>query len=267
MKLVHSVAKRVAACAILGAFYESITDAAPSARSPTVSPAPTFVEVCDICASPDLSITLPDVTVVINGVSSTCGVLSQIADARLVPPGQACSDTIAVVVENCGCSPKVSTQDPTLALTEFPTESPIVVPLLQDCYVNLQDLQTIVRAQDPTLKHTYKLCPNTVFNMGYVNASGYCCDDGYPPMWPRKDTTYQCGDDGSSSNNCVLRGGSTQITSFSFHFNFQEKTGAVFKGITFEQAEDISILLVGEGDFTFVDCIFQVRFPVKQNAL
>jgi hypothetical protein len=266
MTLVHSLATWVATCIILGAFYgDGITIAASPTRSPTASPAPSFTEVCNICRSPDLSITLPNVTVVINGVPATCGLLAQIADARLIPPGQDCLDTIAAVVENCGCSPEGSTQDPTLELTEFPTESPIVVPPLQDCYVNLEDLQAIVRTQDPTLKHTYKLCPNTVFNMGFLDDSNICCVDGYPPMWPRKDTTYQCGDDGSSSNNCILRGGSTHVISFPFHYNFEEKTGAVFKGITFEQAADISILLVSEGDFTFDDCIFQVC--LEDNAL
>jgi hypothetical protein len=267
MKLIHSLAPWVATCIILGAFYgDGITVAALTTRPPTSSPAPSFVEVCDICGSPDLSITSPDVTVIINGVSARCGLLSQIADARLVPPGQACNDTVAAVVENCGCLPIESTLDPTLEMTEFPTASPIVVPPLQDCYVNLQDLQTIVRFQDPTLSHTYTLCPNTVFNMGYLNASNVCCVDGYPPMWPRKDTTYQCGDDGSSSNNCILRGGSYQVTSFPFHFSYEEKTGAVFKGITFEQAAEVSVLLVNAGDFTFVDCIFQVRFPVVEHV-
>jgi hypothetical protein len=112
-------------------------------RPPTFSPAPTFVEVCDICASPDLSITLPDATLIINGVSATCRLISQIADARLVPPGQPCNDTIAAVVENCGCLPNepsaptmlpVDTLAPTTAAGIAPTISP--APTFQEeCYI------------------------------------------------------------------------------------------------------------------------------------
>jgi hypothetical protein len=143
--------------------------------------------------------------------------------------------------------------------TEFPTVAPFVVPSLQDCYTNLKDLQTIVRAKDPFSKEVYKLCPNTVFDIGFNNASGYCCENGYPPLWPRKDTTYQCGDDGSSANNCTLRGGSTQVMSFAPHFNFEDKTNAVFRGLTFEDAKDMATLMLTYGDFTFDDCIFKVR--------
>jgi uncharacterized membrane protein YgcG len=112
-------------------------------RPPTFSPAPTFVEVCDICASPDLSITLLDATVIINGVSATCGLISQIADARLVPPGQPCNDTIAAVVQNCGCSPNepssptmlpVDTLAPTTTTAVAPTISPAPT-FVEVCYI------------------------------------------------------------------------------------------------------------------------------------
>jgi hypothetical protein len=155
--------------------------------------------------------------------------------------------------------PTNGTDSPTSFVeTEFPTVAPFVVPSLQDCYTNLNDLQAIVRAKDPFSKEVYKLCPNTVFEMGFLNASNVCCVNGHPPLWPRRDTTYQCGDDGSSANNCTLRGGTLHVISYNEQFSSEEKTNAVFKGLTFEDAAEIAILMTAYGDFTYDDCVFKV---------
>jgi hypothetical protein len=144
-------------------------------------------------------------------------------------------------------------------MTMTPTQSPIVVPDRQPCYTNLTDLRLIIMAKDPFTKEVFKLCPNTVFEMGFLNASNICCINGPNPLWPRKYTTVQCGDDGSSKNNCTLRGGSSQAISFPYHYNFEIKTESIMKGLTFENAKDISILMLGVGDVTFDDCIIKVR--------
>jgi hypothetical protein len=151
-------------------------------------------------------------------------------------------------------------------MTKFPTQSPIVVPDRQPCYTNLTALRLIIMAKDPFTKEVFKLCPNTIFDMGFLNASNVCCINGPNPLWPRKYTTVQCGDDGSSKNNCTLRGGSSQAISFPYHYNSEIKTESIMKGLTFENGKDLAILLLGTGDVTFDDCIIKVR-QSKSSAL
>jgi hypothetical protein len=129
---------------------------------------------------------------------------------------------------------------------------------LQECYTNLTEAQDLVAAKDPFTKTIFTLCPNTVFDIGFNDADQYCCINGPPPMHPRRSTTIQCGDDGSSANNCTFRSGSTQVFSFSLHFNGEVKSNTAFKGITFEDAAQISLLLLTDGEFLFDDCIIQV---------
>jgi hypothetical protein len=143
--------------------------------------------------------------------------------------------------------------------TLSPTVAPFVMPPLQDCYTNLSDVFTLARFQDPFAKNVYNLCPNTVYDIGHLDAESYCCINGQKPLWPRKDTTYQCGEDGKSSNNCTFVNGATQVISFAPHWNFEKKSNTIIKGITFTDAKDMGILIMTDGEFLFEDCIFKVN--------
>jgi hypothetical protein len=168
----------------------------------------------------------------------------------------------AVTAPAAGAS-TTQTNAPTPA-TAFPTSAPFVVPELQECYTNLTTLALILRAKDPFIRQVYKLCPNTVFEMGYNDASNVCCLDGFAPIYPRRLMTVQCGDDGSSANNCTLRGGTSQLN-FSPQAS-ELKTDVIVKGLTFEDALGASIFILGTGGITFDDCIIKVRMLVFRHS-
>lgn len=144
--------------------------------------------------------------------------------------------------------------------TPMPTSAPFAVPPEQECYTNLTALNLIVRAKPAYEKKTYILCSNSVIQVGRLGPDGECCTGGVDPLWPRRDVTYQCGEDGSSANNCTLVGGAVHVLGFKYMFNNEPKTDAVFRGITFDAAYDISILMIAPGTYFFHDCIFKVCY-------
>jgi hypothetical protein len=82
--------------------------------------------------------------------------------------------------------------------------------------------------------------------------------NGMAPLVVRSNTHYVCGDDGSSANSCVLRGGQVQALS-SYGMFSEAATNCLFKGITFQNATGAGASLANVGDVTFDDCIFKVR--------
>jgi hypothetical protein len=126
-----------------------------------------------------------------------------------------------------------------------------------DCWDNTTRIYDNLRNQPPFGTNEYILCPNTVYNIG-VNKEGSCCDDGDFPLVGRSNTHYKCGNDGSSENNWTFVGGTQQIILDSNWFG-EESTDVIIQGITFDNAERFATLPGTVGDFTFRDCIFQVR--------
>lgn len=99
---------------------------------------------------------------------------------------------------------------------------------------------------------TVVLCPKTTFDVGDLGDTG--ADNGQMPLIAFPRTTYLCGEDGASTNNCVLRGGEIQ---------FWNPPGAAIgeisvRGVTFENSTFVAILLQGSGTIDFIDCIIQV---------
>jgi hypothetical protein len=141
--------------------------------------------------------------------------------------------------------------------TEIPTAAPFFYAPLE-CYDKLQIVHDMIKVQEPFMQHVYKLCPNTVFDIGTIDENHECCIQGDARLVPRKDTTIQCGEDGLSTNNCTLRGGPVQVISWDENYNLEAKTNTALKGLTFESTDQISILLMTGGEFLFEDCIFQV---------
>lgn len=133
----------------------------------------------------------------------------------------------------------------------------VVVVADEHCYTNTTEIfEYLATAADGSEDVTVVLCPDTVFMIGDLDDEGdnLSVQGGTMPLiaFPRVD--YLCGDDGSSSNNCVLQGGAIQLWS---------PPGAALmtasvQGITFSEATFASILLQGSGDVEFEDCIVQV---------
>lgn len=67
--------------------------------------------------------------------------------------------------------------------------------------------------QDETIPRTYVLCENTEFQVGEADLSngwgfGNAIKNGQLPIAGRSNIKVQCGDSGSSFNNCTIRDGS-----------------------------------------------------------
>lgn len=110
----------------------------------------------------------------------------------------------------------------------------------------------------PFSSNTYILCPDTVFTIGFTDSQGGCCDDGDLPLMARTNTKYQCGEDGSSANNCLISGGTSQVLVNELVFAESEATSVVMQGLTFSDASMTASMPNQPGDVTFVDCIFMV---------
>jgi hypothetical protein len=139
------------------------------------------------------------------------------------------------------------------------------------CYLNLTRLNDALQTADVSTQRTYTLCPNTVFDIGISTPFGECCQEesGQHPLVATPNTRFQCGSDGKSSNNCVIRGGTFQFQSV-FSFTGTSFTTATVSndnvqvaGITFESASNIGLRLSQAGDITFTDCIIRVSVSGK----
>jgi hypothetical protein len=142
--------------------------------------------------------------------------------------------------------------------TATPTRAPIPAPVpARPCFTNLTEIEDLTKLKNPYFVETYVLCPNTIFQIGVVGPNNTIVG-GYNAIQPRANTVYTCGEDGKSSNNCIIRGGSYQVYHAFVTYNRENKVGVVFKGITFDDSIEGGLVLVAPGDTTFIDCVFSV---------
>jgi hypothetical protein len=128
------------------------------------------------------------------------------------------------------------------------------------CYDDLTVLYNDLQTADLSAQKTYTLCPNTVFEVGTSSLFGECCSDGgQNHLVARPNTRFQCGEDGKSANDCVLRGGTFQFQSTLSSSVGTSNENVQVAGITFETAANVGIILSQAGDVTFTDCIIRVR--------
>jgi hypothetical protein len=128
------------------------------------------------------------------------------------------------------------------------------------CIRNLTELAVLQDARGRRVgRHvTYILCPNTVYLptdevLFKLNANA----------------TYLCGTDGSSANNCIVRGGYTQVSISLFPYNWARKDNITVSGFTFEKSPAYNLIVASDGRFYFRDCIFKVSeagFGSKYNV-
>lgn len=168
-------------------------------------------------------------------------------------------------------SPVEATFEPTLTLapsvsprpiapvTPLPTSStvtPTYAP--RECWDNFTDMYFDLGRQPAFSTNTYVICPNRTYDIGYKEGNnGDCCANGQLPIVCRANTHFKCGKDGSRSNKCILNGGSDQIVFNEVVFG-EELTGVILEGFTFRGPADYTMIGVGGGDVTFLDCLFEV---------
>jgi hypothetical protein len=155
---------------------------------------------------------------------------------------------------------------PSMAPSTAPTATPTAVPTATPtaafaCYTNLTVLFVDQLDGDPLVQTTYTLCPNTVFEVGFSDSNGNCCFDGQVFLTARKNTRFQCGQNGDIDNNCPASGGETHVVFFNEILDEVStvNNNAEFAGITLENAALVTLFLGSSGDITFQDCIFRVR--------
>jgi len=83
--------------------------------------------------------------------------------------------------------------------------------------------------------------------------------NGEPFLALRPNVIYQCGQDGSRTNNCILKGGDFGLASYYEVFQgiHEHVPGVKVRGLTFESQNLFSVLLKSAGDITFTDCAFK----------
>jgi hypothetical protein len=114
-----------------------------------------------------------------------------------------------------------------------------------------------MQAKDPFDFRTYIVCPNTVITIGTEDSSGVFTG-GDSTLDLRQFSRVHCGEDGSSANNCTVRGGQHQIRVSSYSYNKEDKQRIEVKGFTFEGATQYNVFAAfADGDFLIEDCIFR----------
>ena len=126
------------------------------------------------------------------------------------------------------------------------------------CFTSTKDMFEAMLRADPAQEHVYKICPNTVIDVGSPDDSGDCCINGDYSLFLRTKSTVQCGDFGRVQDNCVLRGGNSQIFYVGTIFGDDMAESVKVKGLTFESAEFVSVALANRGDITFENCLWKV---------
>jgi len=104
----------------------------------------------------------------------------------------------------------------------------------------------------------YVLCPGTTFDIGIWTEEGEI-KNGQPFLALRPNVIYQCGHDGSRSNNCILKGGDFGLASYYEVYDgiHEAVPGVQIQGLTFESQNMFSVILKSAGDITFTDCAFK----------
>jgi hypothetical protein len=158
---------------------------------------------------------------------------------------------------------------PSMAPSEsmVPSDVPLLfrsaVPTLPGCYRNLTRIFEIeIEVQDETILRTYILCPDSVFDIGPLDEMGQLSDQY--PILPRSNAVYYCGEDGLSTNNCVLRGGPFQVLMGFKDSGADGIKNVLIQGVTFEAADERALVLDKPGDITFIDCIVRVSENVSK---
>jgi hypothetical protein len=231
-----------------------------------VQPDPTFAPTafeCNICGDGRLATNLDGVVVIPTQPDRTCADLMVAASIGNINPSQ-CTLLHPFTQSPCRCINDDSTvpSDMPSFTPTGPTISPAPTSIMEreDCYASLKEIHEIEReVKDTSAKRKYILCPGRTFHMGVWTEDGRI-KDGEPFIALRPNAVYQCGEDGSRQNNCVLRGGDFGLASYYGVFGglYESVEGVEIRGLTFESQNMFSVLLKAAGDISFIGCAFKV---------
>ena len=117
--------------------------------------------------------------------------------------------------------------------------------------------------KDPEVLEVYSICPNKVYEIQFPLEQGLFVPEKEEDfaLFPRKNSHIQCGREGKSSDNCVLRGGQYHILTFASNWPEGANTNIVIQGLTFDLPR-AGPLLVGPDHIKFIDCVWRVRLPL-----
>ena len=177
-----------------------------------------------------------------------------------------CEELMLLAFEPCGWQPVIPQDGTMIDPTQPPEEATSSPP--GGCYTDLDAIalreETLTAVDVFSSIRTYVLCPNTIYVMGSQTSEG-----GFGPIRPRSNSYYKCGQDGSSTNSCILQGGDFPIlsTMSSFDSNDYEVTNVIFQGLTIQNSQRSAGVFDKPGDITFIDCIFRVSpFLVRRSC-
>jgi len=217
---------------------------------------------CQICGD-GLRVTNPDGVVEIpTQPNRTCAELLDAAVMGHINPNQ-CFLLHPFVQAPCECI-SIYSDMPTDIPVSSPTAptlspAPTDVTMRGDCFSDLRDIQAMEReVEDTLIARKYILCPGRTFHMGVWTEDGEI-KDGQPFLALRPNVIYQCGQDGSRTNNCVLKGGDFGLASYYEVIEgiYETVPGVEVRGLTFESQNLFSVLLKSAGDITFIGCAFK----------
>jgi hypothetical protein len=133
---------------------------------------------------------------------------------------------------------------------------------MEDCVDSLDRIFEAEQAveDDTNGTRTYILCPNTTYYVAIaLNGSGSPVEGEHPLTISRSNVLILCGEDGSSTNNCLLSGGREQLVFADVFETNQSVTNALVRGLTFTDALTRNVAVRNNGQLVLDDCVFKVR--------
>lgn len=168
------------------------------------------------------------------------------------PPMQSPSTPVAPHAPFTSFAPVFISPTAAPAITVSPTKT---ASPTASCYTSLNDLNEAERnAEDLNVVRNYVLCADTIFFTESVDPTDV--------LVLRKNMHVYCGEiGGSSENNCVITAGTGAIAVPGLYFDLDAPVpneNVLVQGVTFKNCVDYALLITGEGDFQFIDCVFSV---------
>jgi hypothetical protein len=128
------------------------------------------------------------------------------------------------------------------------------------CYTTFRDLSAAIAAKPEFVQETFIVCAGTtVITVGvetFLLSNVFINGDVALSM--RQFTRVNCGTDGSSRNNCTVRGGASHIYVNSQLYRSEDKKRMSISGFTFEESDKWAIYMdLADSELLVIDCIFR----------
>jgi hypothetical protein len=213
------------------------------------------------CRRPVMTVASLVLTLLFAVISSTSMTMAQETNQTSPAPAVQTNQSQTSPAPALASPVQVGSPEPSQTPSVEPTKAPVTPPPTRttpDCFTNLTVLFEILELASPFVDKEYILCPDTVFNVGFHDEDGECCERGQMSCYVKSKTHLKCGEDGSSKNNCIIRGGDFQLLMGPQIFEETVTTEVKLSGITWEASANTGILIASQGDVTFVDNIIRV---------